>query len=97
MKLLLVPYFISFTALLYKAYCGTTCSGNIFEQQAPQFQIVASAKTGSTSLYAYLCQHPSVACLAKRKETNLLRSRMRNGVSARQIILAKTDLFPQGI
>lgn len=51
------------------------CPNNVFEQQYPQFQIIAAAKTGSTSLYSYLCQHHSIECLAKKKETNLLRSR----------------------
>ena len=50
------------------------CTENIFLQQIPQFQIIAAAKTGSTSLYSYLCQHPSIKCLAKKKELNLLRS-----------------------
>lgn len=50
------------------------CTGNIFLEQIPQFQIIAAAKTGSTSLYSYLCQHPSIKCLAKKKELNLLRS-----------------------
>jgi len=48
---------------------------NILEQQYPQFQIISAAKTGSTSMYSYLCQHPSIQCLAKKKETNLLRSK----------------------
>jgi len=47
---------------------------NILEIQIPQFQIVSAAKTGSTSLYAYLCQLPSVKCIAKKKELNLLRN-----------------------
>lgn len=47
---------------------------DIFKQQAPQFQIISAAKTGSTSLYSYLCQKPSIECLAKKKELNLLRS-----------------------
>jgi len=50
------------------------CPQDIFDQQYPQFQIIAAAKTGSTSLYSYLCQHPSIECLAKKKETNILRN-----------------------
>ena len=53
---------------------STECPGNIFEQQYPQFQIISAAKTGSTSLYSYLCQHSSIECLARKKETNLLRN-----------------------
>ena len=53
---------------------STECSGSIFEQQYPQFQIISAAKTGSTSLYSYLCQHSSIKCLARKKETNLLRN-----------------------
>jgi len=53
---------------------SSACTENIFLQQIPQFQIIAAAKTGSTSLYSYLCQHPSIKCLAKKKELNLLRS-----------------------
>lgn len=50
------------------------CQEDIFRIEAPQFLIGAAAKTGSTSLYSYLCQHPSIERLAKKKETNLLRT-----------------------
>ena len=50
-----------------------TCPEDILMQEAPQFQIVAAAKTGSTSLYSYLCENPYIECLAKKKELNLLR------------------------
>ena len=52
----------------------SVCQSSIFVQQPPQFQIVSAAKTGSTSLYSYLCQHPEIECLAKKKELNLLHS-----------------------
>ena len=51
------------------------CPTDIFQVQLPQFQIVSAAKTGSTSLYSYLCGHSSIQCLAKRKELNLLRNK----------------------
>ena len=50
------------------------CDENIEKNPYPQFQIVAAAKTGSTSLYSYLCDHPLIECAAKKKELNLLRS-----------------------
>jgi len=58
--------------LVHVATCE--CPSELLEQQYPQFQIIATAKTGSTSLYSYLCQHPSIQCLARKKETNLLRN-----------------------
>lgn len=68
-KLLLFLFFLRFL----EARNG--CE-DIFQQQVPQFQIISAAKTGSTSLYSYLCQHPSISCLAKKKELNLLRNNM---------------------
>lgn len=53
-----------------------SCPNDLLEQQFPQFQVIAAAKTGSTSLYSYLCQLPSIECLAKKKELNLLRNHM---------------------
>ena len=63
-------------ALLHMIFGASSseCPGSIFEQQHPQFQIISAAKTGSTSLYSYLCQHSSIECLARKKETNLLRN-----------------------
>ncbi len=61
--------------LAQQIMCETgPCPDNIFMQQYPQFQIISAAKTGSTSLYSYLCQHPDNENLAKKKETNILRS-----------------------
>jgi hypothetical protein len=58
---------------LQSADCSN-CSRDLRENPFPQFQIISAAKTGSTSLYSYLCEHPSIDCAAKRKELNLLRS-----------------------
>lgn len=69
LRAVLLSSFISLRA----TFATSLCSENIFERQYPQFQIIAAAKTGSTSLYSYLCQHSSIACLSKKKETNLLR------------------------
>jgi len=54
-------------------YTKCACPADIFDQEPPQFQIIAAAKTGSTSLYSYLCNFPSIECFAKKKELNLLR------------------------
>lgn len=51
------------------------CSRELRMNQFPQFQIIAAAKTGSTSLYSYLCEHSVIQCAAKKKELNLLRTR----------------------
>ena len=50
------------------------CFNDLRLNPFPQFQIIAAAKTGSTSLYSYLCEHPSINCAAKKKELNLLRT-----------------------
>ena len=70
----MLVHFFSLTMLRYVLIANSACLGSIYEQQLPQFQIVSAAKTGSTSLYSYLCQHPEIQCLAKRKELNILRS-----------------------
>ena len=51
------------------------CSKELRMNPFPQFQIIAAAKTGSTSLYSYLCDHPEIHCAAKKKELNLLRTK----------------------
>lgn len=71
-KGLLFPLCLFYTSALEIA--PILCPEDIFKIEAPQFQIGAAAKTGSTSLYSYVCQHPSIECLAKKKETNLLRT-----------------------
>ena len=70
--LLTITFFLCTSFLFSEAH--TRCSKDIFQIQPPQFQIISAAKTGSTSLYSYLCQHPEIECLAKKKELNLLRS-----------------------
>ena len=59
---------------LFSLTTALPCPENLTATPFPQFQIVAAAKTGSTSLFSYLCQHPSIDCIARKKETNLLRS-----------------------
>ena len=58
--------------------CALECSEDLRMNPYPQFQIVAAAKTGSTSLYSYLCEHPMIQCAAKKKELNLLRTNSMN-------------------
>lgn len=72
--LLTITFFLCTSFLFSEAH--TRCSKDIFQIQPPQFQIISAAKTGSTSLYSYLCQHSSVECLAKKKELNLLRNKL---------------------
>jgi len=59
---------------LFPVATALPCPKNLTATPFPQFQVVAAAKTGSTSLFSYLCQHPSISCIARKKETNLLRS-----------------------
>ena len=68
--------FYSFFSEVQGSVEKTQCSTDIFRIQPPQFQIISAAKTGSTSIYSYLCQHSSIQCLAKRKELNLLRNKL---------------------
>ena len=63
------------------------------EQEFPHFQIISAAKTGSTSLYQYLCQHPNVSCAAKRKELNLLRSYQLNDISKKVCVCQRSTPF----
>ena len=58
---------------LFPVTTALQCPKNLTATPFPQFQVVAAAKTGSTSLFSYLCQLPSINCIARKKETNLLR------------------------
>ena len=76
---------VLFTVLrLLGVTTALSCPKNLTATSFPQFQIVAAAKTGSTSLFSYLCQHPKIQCAARKKETNLLRSN-RLKVSSAQV------------
>ena len=59
--------------LLSPVVMAENCSQDLGANPYPQFQIVAAAKTGSTSMYSYLCDHPDIQCAARKKELNLLR------------------------
>ena len=84
MTILVILYFI----LIYRVECN--CPENLLEQTPPQFQIIAAAKTGSTSLYSYLCKHPEIQCFAKRKELNLLRqAHMKVGTEKVSTIISR--------
>lgn len=62
-----------FLLLLSRTVTAENCSRDLAVNPYPQFQIVAAAKTGSTSMYSYLCDHPDIQCAARKKELNLLR------------------------
>ena len=72
---------------LFAVTTALPCPKNVTAIPFPQFQIVAAAKTGSTSLFSYLCQHPDIHCIARKKETNLLRS-SKLKVNSEQVILS---------
>ena len=88
--------FFSLTMLRYGLIANGACLGSIHEQQLPQFQIVSAAKTGSTSLYSYLCQHPEIQCLAKKKELNILRS-PEIKVKSEKVIVQKVNKLDSNI
>ena len=72
-SMLPIAYFYFLCVQLKVVLCHN-CSLDLRGNPFPQFQIIAAAKTGSTSLYSYLCDHTSIDCIAKKKELNFLRS-----------------------
>lgn len=69
---ILIECFLAWSCMATASKCWEELRMNPF----PQFQIVSAAKTGSTSLYSYLCEHAEIRCTAKKKELNLLRTRL---------------------